>query len=759
MSTAAATTEDAATISGVVTDLKFQKPTWCAGYLQSGGRRLSFSVKGFVEVNKAVTIRGVWETHPKWGKQFKGSEIVYTLPADADGIAAWLAATVDGVGKVKADAMAAAFGPSLPRLLREDPEQVAVECNLPIEFVKRIAERWWAAQDECNCCAKLAGYGLTQHEVSALFARYKGSAVAILESDPYLVLGDLPGFGWARVDGIGQKLGVPADDPGRVRAAVQTAVKKLTADGSTVCERAVAAAEAADLVGATVTPAQLEAGLAAAIEKKVVYPVGAVGLTTPDAWRDERDLWVILAGARKGNPCFPGIDPEAAAERVRGYELPTADGRLVRLDESQVAAVVLALTNRLAVITGGAGSGKTLVAKAILRFLAEHRFENARAADDDSDTWDAPIGSAAGDPRRTVALAAPTGKAARRLADVTGKPASTIHRLLGWAMVGKGQWDFTYKASCPLPYSCVVVDEFSMTDAGLAADLLSACDPHTMVVLLGDPNQLPPVGAGYPLRDILEHDLAPAARIEKCHRQAGPLKTNCVRVLQGVVEPTVMGESPGPWLVHRQLDTPEQVKAAVERLFTELFPKWGYADLMRHQFMTSKHDGPLGTRAMNELLQKLAQARLGVRVPDRGEKDTLPLVVGDKVIQTKNNYQLNVMNGTLGVVAEDSPALVVDYDGKLVAYPADQKSDVQLGYCLTPHKMQGSEVPCAVLIVPKAHAFMQHRSWLYTGLTRAQRTAVVIGDYEGIRRAADKVEVDRRQTLLRLFATTPGVRP
>lgn len=1118
MSTAAAT-DETTTLSGVVTDLKMQKPTFCAGYLLSAGRRVSFSVKGFVEVNKPVTLRGVYETHPKWGRQFKGSEIVYTLPADADGIAAWLAATVDGVGKVKADAMAAAFGPSLPRLLREDPEQVAVECNLPIEFVKRIAEKWWAAQDECNCCAKLGGYGLTQHEVSALYARYKGSAVSILESDPYLVLGDLPGFGWARVDGIGGKLGVPAADPGRVRAAVQTAVKKLTADGSTVVDRAAAVAEAADMVGATVTAARIEDGLAAAVGTKAVHAVGAVGLTTPAAWRDERDLWAILAAARKVNPCFPDLDPDAAAEAVRGYELPTADGRLVKLDESQVAAVVLALTNRLTVITGGAGSGKTLVAKAVLRFLAEHRFANARADDADSDTWDAPVGSAAGDPRRTVALAAPTGKAARRLAEVTGRDASTIHRLLGWSLVGQGQWDFEYKAANPLPYSCVIVDECfpwkqiiltetgqrhigkivenkepvrvwsrnprtgrlelkrvvrwlkrpapetllridasranslrgarvircthshkiltpagyvraealkagdrvavrgtslnpvqrsvlvgsifgdgsiarcrsrsspqvrftqgedqadyldfkrlvfgglaarekvyasgyangrpvhsfalavtddqyeivrhmqpdgthpsgkprwrpsaelleridqqalcvwyldngstsfightpyaklhterfsvdtnrqiaeflatrygltavvqetkngysllrfnkdstaalfdlirpyvpecmawkvpgglyhpptdgavdtceavireikeepfprdsyssvydievedhhnfvagnivvsncSMMDASLSADLLSACDPHTMVVLLGDPNQLPPVGAGYPLRDVLEHGLAPAARLEKCHRQAGPLKANCVRVLAGVVEPTAAGERPGPWLVHRQLDTPEAVKAAVQKLFDELFPAWGYADLTRHQFMTAKHDGPLGTKALNEFLQKLAQARLGVRVPDRGEHDRVPLLAGDKVIQTRNNYQLGVMNGTVGVVAEDGPALVVDYDGRRVAYPGEHKGDVQLGYCLTPHKMQGSEVPCAVLIVPKAHAFMQHRSWVYTGLTRAQRTAIVLGDYEGIRRAADKVEVDRRQTLLRLFATNPGVRP
>jgi len=325
---------------------------------------------------------------------------------------------------------------------------------------------------------------------------------------------------------------------------------------------------------------------------------------------------------------------------------------------------------------------------------------------------------------------------------------------------------FMHNEDLTLSYDAIIVDEASMIDAQLLESLLRAVGPDTAVVFIGDDNQLPPVGPGYPLRDILEYTLIPYHRLMKCHRQAGTLKHNCVKIIEdGIVEPSCLSEGdPGPWLVHRQLETPERVLAAVEKLFNGLLATWenpfglSFGPIMNHQFMTARHDGPLGTKKLNELLQRLAQSRLGVALPERPADETLPLLVGDKVIQTKNNYTINVMNGTIGTVVNDLP-LTVDYDGREVQYSAEQKYDVSLAYCLSVHKMQGSEVPCVVVICPNAHAFMQHRSWLYTACTRAQFTCVVLGDNNGIRRAGDGKSKERRRTVLELYAKCPEVRP
>lgn len=761
---------DPVTLSGVVTELKCEKPTFCAGRLTSNGRSVSFSVKGFVRANEPVTLRGRWETHPRWGRQFKGTEVVYTMPADADGIAAWLAATVDGCGPAKARQMTEVFGQDLPQRLADSPEQVAVECRLPIEFVTRAAERWFKQAERANLCAALADFGLTQHEIDKLVARYKGSAVEIVRTDPYLLLGDLPGFGWTRVDAIGKKMGFAPTFPGRVRAAAVEVVRGEYGSGTTVATREAVLGSAADMLGATVPRADIAAAVEQAVGLGVLVPLGEDGLALRPAALVETALWRHLAGATAPNPLFADLTPDQVEDAVAACRSVSYRGERADLDDTQFAAVRAAAASKLSVVTGGAGAGKTLLAKAIADLFATGRTAGAAAlqayrehrdpfgdADPDADDFDpfAAIGSGtANDPR--IAFCAPTGKAARRLTDVLGREAGTIHRLLMWR---PDNGTFFHGRENPLPYDAVIVDEVSMVDAALLCSLLDAVGPHTAVVLIGDPNQLPPVGAGYPLRDLIEHRLAPVTRLEKCHRQAGHLKRNSVRVLAGVVEPSVIDAGdPGPWLVHRALSTPDQITATVRKLFEDLFPRWAFGGVMDHQFVTARHDGKLGTRNLNELLQRLAQARLGVTLAERGPDDALPLLLGDKVIHTKNNYTLGVMNGTVGVVVEESP-LCVEYDGRRVAYPAEVKSQVQLAYCLTVHKVQGSEYPCIVVVCPSAHAFMQHRSWLYTGVTRARSTAVVIGDADGIRRAAEKVETSRRRTILEFFAKHPDAAP
>lgn len=733
-------------ISGTVTQLFFQKVSFCAGEMRSKGRNIKFSVKGFVKPGEPVTLRGQYKTHPKFGRQFEGTEVVYTLPADPDGLATWLSWYVSDVGPKKGQKLVDEFGMDLTRLAAEDPQQVAACAGIPIESIHRIADEWQKFSAKIAAFSELASFGLTQHQVEVLYARFKASAVTILREDPYLLLREVDGFGFKTVDEIARKLGFPEDHPGRKRAAYVTAVADAKdADGSTAVLDTVAIGRACDMLdmpheeyAPAVEAMAIHADQIQQVRRVSDGKVWYVGL--PASYRHEELIWGRLSRGSEQNPHFDFLTPEDVSEagRAPGYE-PSID--MVRrnyaklgdkeLDDTQVRAVATAISSRVSFVTGGAGAGKTLVARAIAKFFTD------------------------GDVR--VMLAAPTGKAARRLTEVVGVEASTIHRLLEF----RGDGRFFHDDLNPLPDGVLLVDEASMVPCSLGYHLLRAVGPRTAVVFIGDPNQLPPVEAGALLRDVLDHDLAPVARLEKCHRQAGPLKANCSAILDGRVEPSVMEPTPAPWMVHNALTTVEQVQRAVVTLFEKYLPEWGYDPVNDTQFLTAQHKGPLGTRFLNRVCQQLRQKRLGVVLDKPAPEDEMKptLYPGDKVIHTRNNYTLGVMNGTQGVVIEAGGSLVVRYDGKDVTYTTESKDEIELAYVITPHKAQGSEWPCVVTICHKQHKFMQTRAWLYTSVTRAQRTAVIIGDEDGIRRAAENNRRDNRGTWLSVFARHPETRP
>lgn len=750
----------AAEISGNVSFLYCQNPKFCAGVIVVKGRDAKFSVKGYVRSGESVTLRGEWEVHKKYGRQFVATEVVYTMPLDLDGLGRWLQWYGDFIGPVKSQQMLDEFGMDLMPLCVKDPQQVAACARVPIESIHRLAERWVKEEAKVAAASQLAAWGVSQSQTEELLKAFGGSVVKLIEDDPYTVLGRVEGFGWDTTDGLAAKIGVVGEDPRRLRGAVAAVVRERARNGHTVipfdeaCDLAAVKvggdARLADLVRETVGAAVDRGQLSRLSDEKS----GQTWLATPANFAHESAIWRVLATGTDRNPLVDiGDDGHAGLwELVARYAEQKVGGRTHTLDASQLQAVFNAARYRISIVTGAAGSGKTLVARAIAKLFL----------DDD----------------RRVALCAPTGKAARRLTEVIGidgVEATTIHRLLEYSPADgrflrnanrhlfEDYWDDEQAEwkRLPEPGGIVIADEGSMIDSELGSHLVSAIGPHTALVLIGDPNQLPPVGAGAPFRDAIGHTLAPVARLEQCHRQAGTLKTNCTLVLKGVVEPWVTDEAPSPWVVSRKCDTPERIVAVIEELYASRLAEWGYDPVTGTQFMTAKHDGRLGTKRLNLILQRLHQKSLGNDLgpigPDEHEERPT-LYPGDKVIQGRNNYDLGVMNGTIGVVEKAKPGLVVDFGDVTVEYPKANAGEVSLAYCLTPHRMQGSEVRCAVGIVPKAHAFMQHRHWLYTLVTRARNTAVILGDADGIRRAAEKVENDRRETVLQVFARYEGVR-
>lgn len=721
------------TLRGTVTRLFHSSPTFCAGRLRPASGQtanpaeISFAGKVFVREGEAVALTGRWEEHEKYGRQFRAEARLYEEGLDAGGLAAWLAhhGSAAGIGPMKAKRIAEELGENFAGVLKDNPEQIAIEYRLKLEDVKALATAWGEREEENAIGTRLAAFGLTHNEVHALYERFGGATVCLLQEDPYAILGHVPGVGFKRADAIAKKLGTSETSPGRLKAAALYVLGKASEDGHTCVERR-------RLIDDTVEALEAEQPGVVTLVKNAIDDLVAEKKQVRQATSEEsglsfvalRRMWAAELSVATFFEEAGGVNPHFPAEVAN---LTAVRAVCPNLDEWQAEAVLLALTRRCCLITGGAGSGKSTVIAALADLYRRHDLR--------------------------VRLAAPTGKAARRLEEVTGGrfEACTIHRLLCYSARGGG---FLHHVGNPVPGDVVIVDEASMIDAPLASSLLSAIDGRTAVVMVGDPNQLPPVGPGAVLRDALARSIVPAAVLEHCHRQAGPLKRNCAAVLEGRVEQTVTEDdgSFGPWVVHRKLYRPDDVLAAVEKLFGEtLLKRFGFDPARDVQFLSPQHKGPLGTLAVNALLQRLHQRTLGVTVPP-AEPDARPrLHIGDRVIQTRNNYDLDVMNGHQGVVLQVTP-LIVEFDGRAVAVPNDCRGDVELAYCLTPHKCQGSEFPCAVVVCHSGHRFMLHRSWIYTAVTRAKKVCVILGDEEGVRTAAETVRSDSRATLLPLLA-------
>lgn len=735
-----------AEIRGVVTKVHFSKPTFSAGRLRPAGRRdeVAFAGQCYVKEGDVVKLRGAWTNHEKFGPQFQVEGLVYESELDADGLAGWLSqfGAAIGIGPVKARKIAAEYGSSFATILKEDPEQLAIFAGVSLENIQRLAADWLAREEFNALATKLSAWNLTRHEVELLAKRFGPSVLTVLQENPYLVLGEVAGLGFAKIDDIAQRLGFDKTHPGRIRAGIVHVLRQSLGEGST-CEDGRTLVNQAeelltlDAVDATERIREQLACLTAAGKDLRCLP-GADGgnwYALAYALRFEKLIASVLTCGRASEQAAPAwVD-----EHLPALCAPLADA-------SQEQAIATALRHRVSVISGGAGSGKTTCVKTLIRAFTQAGAAIRRPQFDDLPDYECDFENHMAGP--AIALCAPTGKAARRLAEVTGHEASTIHRLLCY----HPQDGFRYDQDNPLPYDVVITDESSMLDFELAYYLLRALRPKASLVLVGDHHQLPPVGAGAMLRDCIKHNLAPLTVLAKCHRQAGVLKHNCNRLLEGIVErtaPKTGGWS--PWIVQDRLDSPDDVTTCIERLFKEILTGYGFKVPWDVQFMSPVHKGPIGTLALNVLLQRLHQETLGVRVEPTSPEKRPKLYVGDKVICTKNNYTLDIMNGHQGEVLTVSP-LVVSFDGREVEIPKDCKGDIELAYCLTVHKLQGSETPVAVTICHRSHGFMLHRGLLYTACTRARKCSILIGDSRGIEQAAQRVQTNNRKTLLGLLA-------
>lgn len=707
----------------------------------------SFKAFDQISVGDVLVVNGVWEDDSRWGHQFKIVSFRHDLPLDTAGLVRFIAdhPAMVGIGEIRARRVVDVVGAeNFAHVLVEEPQRIADAAGIKLERVLNARTAWLMKRSENEDRVKLSAFNLTPWQQNQLLEKYKSAAtvIRVLNEQPYELLETVTGFGWKIVDTIARRLGRQIDDPERVRAGILVVIdKQLHQFGHTWVHRDEVVEQAADLLD--IGDFDLIAdGVFELVEADKLVPFLVDGLPAvagSQIFRQECEIRSILTSrASLANAHFD-------ADEIANLALP------VELNDAQREAVLAAADENALLLTGGAGSGKTYTIKSIVQLYTE---ENKK-----------------------IALVAPTGKAAKRIAEVTGHTASTIHRFLGWGSDDeprnyeeeeyRGE-ELRHRRVSPEDADVVIIDEFSMTDVPLFYDLLTRIDLDCSIVLVGDHNQLASVGPGCVLRDLVMRQPIRHIVLDKIVRQAGVLKENSAAILQGIVLDSHLSPkmSDTPWLVSDLSSDELRGLQIIEDFWNTILPRDFGLDVLRDvQFLVPTKKGTFGARRLNMFLQNLVQRTFGVEVPqiasderdfDEDDEDErsnpVKFYVHDRVIHTKNNYQLGVMNGEVGRVKEidKNGNIVVVFDDdeqrEVLYYPANQKQ-LQLAYALTIHKYQGSQIRCAVVVMNYPMR-MNTKNLLYTAVTRAQKTAILLGQRSVFNEAAHCEDAMQRRTLL-----------
>jgi exodeoxyribonuclease V alpha subunit len=652
------------TLKGKVERLFYSSPGWSAGKLiAADGSSVSFAGNLMVQPGDQVILTGAWTQDPKYGLQFKVAGFEFDQNLSADGLAHYLAnnPAMKGIGPAKAHLIAQAFADNFDHVIEHEPERIAQVAKVPVEVALALKEEWLRTRSVNAAMTWLGQFGLTHLQVTRLVERFGSSVVTVLKKDPYLLMREIDRFGFRRVDEIAAKIGVPRSDRGRIRAGLVHCVLERLDSGNCWVGFEDLIEEANKLLTIDLPESRsiIEAELNAAISEKELACESIGGrflVALPSILGMERDLAAVLDQGANANPHLAFLAGSEELEKLLPPEL----------NEGQRRAIDAAVKHRLVVISGSAGVGKSFVMGALVRIAESQGLK--------------------------VALAAPTGKAAKRLEQATGRPASTLHRLLGY----NGD-DFADDPEDLQGVQLLIVDEVSMVDVPLAWNLFLRLDlEKTAVVLVGDHNQLPPVGPGNLLRDLIDRRPVPTVVLDQVMRQAGVLRENSLAVLKGQVRPTAAQDEAGhfPWIRSVPADcTVEGIRAFIIDLFqTKLTEKLGFDLLEDVQLLTPQRKGPLGVEELNKLLQRTVQKKLwGVEVEPVPPNRRPSFLSNDRVIQMRNNYELNVMNGSLGRIVDigaKGKELAVKFDDGVRCYTAESGAarDLELAYANTIHK-------------------------------------------------------------------------
>ncbi|GGA35364.1 ATP-dependent RecD-like DNA helicase [Kroppenstedtia guangzhouensis] len=678
-----------------------------------------------VEQGEELTVYGQWEHHPKFGKQLAVERWERPIPQTEEQVIAFLASPlVKGCGEKRAVQIVDHLGPNALQRITDEGE----DCLLPIKGIgpqkaQKIVGSVKSTFEVQRIMAELLVYGITANMVTRLYKEYGSNTAEVVKSNPYK-LTELKLIGFLKADEISKKIGISPLSGHRIDACVDFVLKeKCFNGGHCYLPEDELIQETQRILNHNtdkkVSVEEVAQSLYRLEDKKLVMEDGCV--YPKYLYQYEKELARKLSemgGSREGE-AMPSIEKRVET-LIKAYQMQ----HNIVLAEKQREAIRTLFQEQIMILTGNPGTGKTTVIRAMLDIYKQMY------------------------PAHEVALAAPTGRASRKLAEVAGHEASTIHRLIGY----RAGEEPDFNESCPLPHQLIIVDEMSMVDVPLASLLMNAVRMDAKVLFVGDVDQLPSVNPGNVLKDMIQSGL-PSVKLTEIFRQAqeSQIITNAHRVNQGL--PLLIDESKSDMYFIYQED-PERIAQLTVRSALR-FRELGYdtADIL---ILSPMKKGPIGTQNLNERLQQALNPAHQTKKEWKVKK--VIFRVGDKVIQTKNDYSKDVFNGDVGMIkdvtqvtndeGERVDVLVCDFMGKEVVYPKEELSHLQLAYAITIHKSQGGQAPIVIIPVSTSHYIMLARNLVYTGMTRAEEKLVFIGTKKAMNIAINNDKISQRNTRL-----------
>jgi len=707
-------------LAGLVERVTFHNADsgFCVLRVKARGQRDLVTVIGHaatVAAGEWVQMSGTWVNDRSHGLQFKAGFMKASPPTTLEGIEKYLGSgMIRGIGPVYATKLVRAFGAAVFELIEQEPARLREVTGIGPKRAARIVAGWAEQKVVREIMLFLHAHGVGTSRAVRIYKTYGADAVQLITDNPYRLARDIRGIGFRTADLVAQKLGVAPTAMIRVRAGISFALAEATGEGHCglpVEELTTMAGKLLEVPAGLIEAAlvlELEAGEVVADTLEANRCVFLAGL-----YRAEQVIAERLCLLAKGTPPWPRIDA--------GFAIPWVEGRTgLVLAESQKEALRLALTSKVLVITGGPGVGKTTLVNSILKVIG------AKGV--------------------AMALCAPTGRAAKRLSESTGLEARTIHRLLEADPKAGG---FKRGEEHPLDCQLLVVDETSMVDVPLMRALLKALPDQAALLLVGDADQLPSVGPGQVLADVIASSTVPVVRLTEVFRQAAESQVivNAHRINAGRM-PELQAREGSDFFFVDAADPEEGVRKLLAVVSERIPARFGLHPVRDVQVLCPMNRGGLGARSLNIALQQALNPPGALRV----ERFGWTFCPGDKVMQVANDYEREVFNGDLGVITgldPDEGELTVSFDGRAVAYGFGELDELVLAYATTIHKSQGSEYPAVVIPLTTQHYAMLARNLLYTGVTRGKRLVVLVGQRKALAIAVNNGGGRRRWSKLR----------
>lgn len=674
----------------------------------------------YVTLGEMLKLKGSWGVHPRYGEQFRVVSYEVVVPATAKGIERYLGSgLIKGIGPVMAKRLVQKFGDKTLDVIENDADRLREAEGIGSKRIDMIRTAWADQKEVREVMLFLQGHEVSAAYAARIYKQYGRNSISVVKDNPYRLAEDIFGVGFLTADKIAMKLGVPKDSLKRAAAGILYVLNKLSDEGH-VCFPYEPLLDECGKILETERDIIIEACRRAVEERKIIVE------ETGEAGDTGRTVYLAgLHAAETGvaehiRTVFTAPGKDRLFDKDKSLEWVQKELN-INLADGQKSAIRMAMEKKVLVITGGPGTGKTTLIRAILKIYRRSG--------------------------RNVLMAAPTGRAAKRMSEATGFEAKTIHRLLEFS---PKQGDFKKNEEYPLETDLVVIDEASMVDTLLMHSLLKAVPRDAVLVLVGDVDQLPSVGAGNVLKDIIDSGYIPTVRLNEIFRQASQslIIVNAHRINNGEFPllPPDREELRDFYFI--QLEDPEEVCRMVLNMCKNRIPeKFGLNPVKDIQVLSPMHRGVAGASNLNIELQKFLN-----NSQDEFSRGGKTLKTGDKVMQIRNNYDKDVFNGDIGVITsidKEEQELTVDYDGRRTAYDFSELDEIVLAYAVSVHKSQGSEYPAVVLPLLTQHYMMLQRNLLYTAVTRGKKLVVIIGTKKALAMSIKNNKQQMRYTRLK----------